>query len=129
MLARCPTVLACVYVRAGKRRGGEEKLETLVKRMERRGGGKGRGEDEKEEKRWGEGTRSMRGLALHWHAACSTYTPLLLTLSSFLFFFFVFLFLFLFLTSKFLGHSDRQEYGILSRCCSANETPAESYPV
>lgn len=91
--------------------------------------GKGRGEDEKEEKRWGEGTRSMRGLALHWHAACSTYTPLLLTLSSFLFFFFVFLFLFLFLTSKFLGHSDRQEYGILSRCCSANETPAESYPV
>lgn len=40
----------CICIRAGKRRGGEEKLETLAKRMERRGGGE-RGEEKMRKKR------------------------------------------------------------------------------
>lgn len=39
----------CICIRAEKRRGGEEKLETLAKRMERRGGR--RGEEKMRKKR------------------------------------------------------------------------------
>ena len=103
----------CIYIYLYTKRG-EGSLKLWGSEWKGEGG-----EDEKEEKRWGEGTRSMRGLALHWHAACSTYTSpyrvfllllLLLLLSSFL-------------TPKFL-HSNGQEYRILAPM----ELDRKSYP-
>lgn len=84
-----------VYVHEQERRREREKGEFQARR-ERNSGMEGRGAKRGEEGQGG--MRSMRGLALHWHAARFTIFPLQLFLLSFL--------LSTCLTSKFLRHSD-----------------------